>query len=381
MTVFAPSNTQRGNGFASAKAAADQRHAENLARLADPTEQHVRFIRSRGYSIYRSSVSGGPDDHWRYCGRDIDAAQVAAEAERIKARMAGNPQRFAADAAVPIAPIAAAPRPESQKARKPEILISTPAIQPVETPAAQCGNPSDAAPGGEPSPGAAGNPEEATTMASTDHEVRYCKERGTEPSTVRADLKDIRARLGTAAAAAALGIGKSTLTNAEAGIAGIGSTVLTALYGDAGCELRPHLSAELPLSEKPAEPAREVDKPASYNDGTSIDVPKLAEHAPAAPPAAEAPPAASSQEIDALLSAVADVADVPSMVAGPLDMIIVHGAASMSPDTLQSLTVAGLIASAETRRARLLAEAAEIDVQLRAVHRLASPLVIEGAAA
>ncbi|HPU16658.1 MAG TPA: hypothetical protein PK808_11260 [Polymorphobacter sp.] len=261
---------------------ARQRALADAARRADPTEQAVRHIRSRGHMVARASVFGRNAEHWHYQGRDLTSAKIIAVADRLQARAAliGTPAHFTS-----------LPQPE----REPD-------------------------------------------MRNIAIETENCAARGTTPQDVRTDLNRLRGALG-AQAFTAVNVGLSTFGNTLSGNKTIGDAVLTGLYGDAGCTLRPELLRAV----------------------SPEFVPDLA-------PAADAAAAGADAVTDALTDAIAQgVIKSGITLANPVELQI-HGAATIDPATLESLTVAALVARAQGRKAWLDAEMARIDAEISAAN-------------
>lgn len=282
MTVFSPSNHgPRGRGptgWHAANADAERRRAEQAAREADPVEQAVRYLRTRGRTIFRASVHGGPHDKWKMAGRLLSGPDVIAQADALRALTekrrpsAQPPVRPANDDAAPIkfgTPLSPVP-------------VSTPAARTTAT------------------------PKKDPEMADISEKER-CKARGTTPSRVQQDLSALRAVLGTPRCADLLGVGKSTIGNVLSGHSAVGETILTALYGASGCTLLPRLAEVLaapappvdaPTPEVPAEPATEATAPAAA-DPIAMFEPVAADDGTLAPP----PPSPSL--VDLIASATA----------------------------------------------------------------------------
>ena len=144
----------------------------------------------------------------------------------------------------------------------------------------------------------------------------------------------LRGALG-ARAFTAVNVGLSTFDNTLSGNKTIGDAILTGLYGDTGCTLRPALLRA--VSPK--------------------FVPDLA-------PAADA----AATGADPVTDADAQVASKSGItLANPVELRV-PGAAELEPATLESLTVAALVARAQGRKAWLDAEMTRIDAEISAAN-------------
>lgn len=369
MTVFAPSNKgikSRGpTGWQAVNADAEARAAADAAREADPVERAVRYIRSRGRVIFRASVHGGPEDRWKHNGQMLDADAVIALADSIQRTLglAGKSNPLPAPGQIravpPSSPVPASQPPVRQKAERPAAVKA-----PISTPPARATGKQEA-PMPNPHVHTAQSAKKPAGLPSQDH---WANERGTTAAAVCKDLADLKAVLGPAALADRLNTGKSSINNIILGHNTVGPTILAALYGESGCTLKPSLAALLASPAEKAAPAASIE--------TAAAVP--AEAAEVAQPLETKP----EPPVETLASTIADAVKTfetgMAQVFGsqlspekPTDSVSIFPVLDLVPDMAQ-LNVADLLAGARRRREQLQAELADIDVQIRAVLKLAA---------
>ncbi len=313
MSIFAPTNNsmlRRSTGFAIAQENARRAQEEQAARAADPVEQALKYIRSRGRVIFKASVHGGPDNRWKHAGKLLDAAGVLALEASIRSLQPA---------------LAPAPVPPAAPPTSPIIFVGKPADKP----------PARKAPTQKEN--AMGHHLKAETA-----EQANCRARGVSPAKVKADLIALRNLLGAGGAADRLGVGKSTVGNIIGGHSSVGPTILAALYGDGGCTLKPDLAA---LLTPPAVPESVT---AGQPDEKHIepDVERPAEAAHAVAPSVDLP---AFQPVDAVETLTLDTLEMSGV---------------------DKITLRQLLAAAEGRRTQLQAELAALDDQIKAVLHL-----------
>lgn len=173
--------------------ARDEAHAEaEAARRADPAFDDVQFLRTRGF------VVTGAGNAWRVDGKAMTRAALHDKADAVRARMAR-------------VRVVTTPPPPSPKPVVSAMEARMEGRMPNDVPREEFAD------------------KQKGLRGKTEHEVKD-------------DLEACRDAAGGWGALAALtGAGKSTLANAFAGHARIGESVMAALYGAEGGDLRPEL--------------------------------------------------------------------------------------------------------------------------------------------
>lgn len=381
MTVFAPSN--RGvtkPGWERVKADAEARAAADAAREVDPVERAIRTIRSRGRVIFRASVHGGPEDRWKHNGQLLDAEAVIALAENIQ-RLSGQIKPVP-----PASPIPASPQPIRQSTAERAAVISERLGFPSQSKALQPSTPPASATGNQEAPMPAINPNPVDQPAPHTGEDNYARERGTNAAAVRKELAELKNVLGLTNLAQRLGVGKSSIGNIVAGHAIVGPTILNALYGHSGHQLKPSLASLLAPPKPADEPVLEPELATVAEATTNAPDPNTG-----CPPhcCCCGPGETCCDCGDTIVAADIVAALQPEFEPGDADVGDHHGGPRVlpSPDRpadvvntflildvapdLAQLNVSDLLAGARRRRDQLQAELADIDAQIRAVIQLA----------
>lgn len=218
------------NQFQRAAAIVANAAEADAARRADPLFEDVKFLRSRDFRVT------GEGDAWRVDGAPFDAAALRRKASDVRARLA---RLRAVNTPPPPKPVPVVSAMEAwMEGRMPNGVL-----------------------------------------------------RGKTEREVKDDLEACRDICGGWGALAKLtGAGKSTLANASYGLARIGESVMTALYGAEGGHMRPELQALFDAADvAPEIPDDTLESGPSVEVEQSADVgsPEGAPHSAPMPPADE----------------------------------------------------------------------------------------------
>lgn len=178
-------------------------------------DDDVRFIRTRGYSVWEATVSGGDPGTFILNSTTVSPEDVRAFAHRLRERM--------------------------QLLRLPSQHIPMVANKPKDQ-----------------------------NMSN--------KYRGLSESDIRDDMRKLVAEHGShPAAAAACGLAKSTWGNSVRGIAKIGDKVMDGLYGPTGTSLRPDVRTKPEISAPVIKPETEPVSPPAQPSGAPASDPHFEE--------------------------------------------------------------------------------------------------------